>query len=127
MARWPMGCALATLLVAAPADAQVAVQRTRFALPSSNGHGAIVVALDDADPARRRKLVHFREHVFSAEEPVIDENGDDVWDGAGFGAVYTRDLVFDAFFGLRGESGNLWLPSVPVDLDASGYADWAGG
>ena len=109
--------------VASSARAQVAVQRTRFELPSSNGHGAIVVHLDDADPARARRITHFREHLFAVEEPVIDGNGDEVWGGTDFEAVYTRDLVYDAYFGLRGTAGNLWMPSQPADLDASGYVE----
>ncbi|HWB75621.1 MAG TPA: hypothetical protein VG755_11720, partial [Nannocystaceae bacterium] len=105
---------VATLLPGS-ALAQVAVQRTRFDLPSSNGHGAIVVALDE------QRVTQLREHVYSAEEPLLDARGSEVWNGSGFSAVHTRDLLYDAYFGLRGASGSTWLSSVPADLDASGY------
>jgi hypothetical protein len=107
-----------------PALAQVAVERTRFELPSSNGHGAIVVHLDDADPGRARRVTHFREHLFAVEEPVLDENGDEVWNGTDFAAVYTRDLLYDAYFGLRSGGDQRWLPDAAADLDASGYVGW---
>jgi hypothetical protein len=110
-----------------PAFGQVAVERTRFELPSSNGHGAIVVHLDDADPGRARKATHFREHLFAVEEPVIDANGDEVWNGSDFAAVYTRDLLYDAYFGLRSAGDQRWLPAVGADLDASGYVGWTAG
>jgi hypothetical protein len=103
------------------ARAEVPVQRTRFQIPSSNGFGAILLDLQQA------KLTHFREHVFATEEPVIDQNGNDVWGGNGFLAVHTRDLLFDTYFGLRPPEGQRWLTSVPVDLDASGYAAWTQG
>lgn len=103
------------------ARAQVPVQRTRFELPSSNGHGAIVVALDHADPARARRVVQLREHPYSAEEPVLDAAMAEVWNGSGFAAVHTRDVLYDAYFGLRGPGGSVWLPDAAIDLDASGY------
>src|SRR5690606_22082616 len=62
-----------------------------------------------------------------AEEPLLDERGDEVWNGSDFSAAYTRDLLYDAYFGLRDDSGQAWLPSLPVDLDASGYAGWQEG
>ncbi|MCX4247814.1 glycoside hydrolase family 15 protein [Paraliomyxa miuraensis] len=107
--------------------AQVPVQRTRYQLPASNGYGAIIVNLDDQNPAQSRRMVHFREHLFAAEEPVIDDMGNEVWNGSDFAAVYTRDLLYDAYFGLRDGNGQAWLPSLPVDLDASGYASWQAG
>src|SRR5688572_22361876 len=103
------------------AVAQVAVQRTRFELPSSNGHGAILVALDHGDPSRARRVLQFREHPYAAEEPLLDARGEEVWIGSGFGAVHTRDLLYDAYFGLRGPAGATWLPTQPADLDGSGY------
>lgn len=118
MSRW-IGIAVALLLSASPAlvRAQAAVQRTRYALPSSNGHGAIVVDL--ADPAKR--VVQFREHPFAAEEFALSAGGEEIWNGSGFYVVHTRDLLFDAYFGLRGPAGSTWLPAAPIDLDASGY------
>ena len=124
------GAAVAILLglcVPAMAQAQVAVSRTRFDLPASNGHGVILVPLDHSDPGRARRITEFREHSFAAEEPVIDENGDEVWGGSDFEAIYTRDLLYDAYFGLRGPDGQLWLPTVGADLDTSGYLGWTDG
>ncbi|HET6584351.1 MAG TPA: hypothetical protein VFG69_12905, partial [Nannocystaceae bacterium] len=113
-----VGIAVASL-AGAPVLAAVAVQRTRFELPSSNGHGAIVVDLDDV-----RRITQLREHSFSAEEPQLDENGAEIWNGSGFAAVYTRDVLYDAYFGLRGPAGATWLPNVESDRDASGYLGW---
>lgn len=119
--------ALTLALAAASASAQAPVQRTRYELPVSNGYGALILDLDSADPGQSRRLVHFREHLFAAEEPLLDERGDEVWNGSDFSAAYTRDLLYDAYFGLRDDSGQAWLPSLPVDLDASGYAGWQEG
>lgn len=118
---------VATALAASPALAQEPVQRTRFELPASNGYGALILDLDDANPAQSRRLVHFREHLFAAEEPQLDAAGNEVWNGSDFAATYTRDLLYDAYFGLRDQNGQAWLPSVPVDLDRSGYAGWQEG
>lgn len=120
-----VGIGLATIVT--EAQAQVAVQRTRFELPSSNGHGAIILNLSAIDPGQSRRLTHFREHLYAAEEPQLDEFGNEVWNGSDFAAVYTRDLLFDAYFGLRDGDGQAWLTTVPVDLDASGYAGWEAG
>jgi hypothetical protein len=95
-------------------------QRTRFELPSSNGYGVVLLDLQTA------RLTQFREHVFASEEPVIDDAGADVWDGGQFAAVHTRDLLFDAYFGVRAEGEQMWLTDAPVDLEASGYADGSG-
>ncbi|MEX1362736.1 MAG: glycoside hydrolase family 15 protein [Nannocystaceae bacterium] len=118
---------MATALAASPALAQEPVQRTRFELPASNGYGALILDLDDANPAQSRRLVHFREHLFAAEEPQLDAAGNEVWNGSDFAATYTRDLLYDAYFGLRDQNGQAWLPSVPVDFDRSGYAGWQEG
>ena len=112
---------LCLLTSGSAARAEVPVQRTRFQVPSSNGHGAVLLDLQAA------KLTHFREHLFATEEPVIDQNGNDVWDGGGFASVHTRDLLWDAYFGLRGPDGQRWLTDEPVDFDASGYAPWTAG
>lgn len=104
------------LLVCLGPEAKAAeIQRTRYQLPVSNGHGAAIIDLEHA------RVDHFREHLFAAEEPVLDAEGEEVWDGSQFAAVYTRDLVFDTYFGLRIEGDQFWLPTRPVDYDASGY------
>ncbi|WP_437600652.1 glycoside hydrolase family 15 protein [Sorangium sp. So ce590] len=113
----------AAAAVAAPgaARAEVPVQRTFFRLPSSNGFGAVLLDLNQA------RLTHFREHLFATEEPLLDERGEEVWIGNQPQAVPTRDLLYDAYFGLRSEGRQRWLTEVPVDLDASGYAGWTDG
>lgn len=116
-----MAAAAGLLLLPVSAHAQEPVSRTRFELPVSNGHGAVLVHVDDANPSRAHRATHFREHLFAAEEPVIDANGDEVWGGNDFEAIYTRDLLYDAYFGLRSGGTQRWLPSTDVDLDASGY------
>lgn len=108
------------------AHAQVAPQRTRYQLPAANGHGAIVVDLGDTNPGFARRVTHFREHLYAVEEPLIDAQGDEVWNGSDFAAVYTRDLLYDAYFGLRDQNGQRWLTEVPADEDASGYQSWDG-
>ena len=50
-----------------------------------------------------------------------------VWNGNQPAVVKTRDLLYDAYFGLRSGGTQRWLTTVPVDLDASGYAPWAPG
>lgn len=120
-------CSLLALAAAGPARAQEPVQRTRFELPASNGYGAIILDLDSADPGQSRRLVHFREHLYAVEEPLLDDAGNEIWNGNGFAAAYTRDLLYDAYFGLRDQNGQTWLPTLPVDLDASGYAGWQEG
>lgn len=112
--------ALALTLLPIVAEAAPPPQRTRFELPSSNGFGAILLDLKQA------RLTQFREHVFAAEEPVIDAQGNDVWDGGQFASVHTRDLLFDAYFGVRAAGEQFWLTSAPVDEDASGYVPGTG-
>ena len=108
-----------------PALAAPAPQRTRFELPSANGYGAILLDL------KQRRLTQFREHLFAAEEPVIDGEGKELWDGEQFATVHTRDLLFDLYFGVRADGQQQWLTEVAVDEDASGYlgldANQAGG
>lgn len=111
---------LALLAASAPASAAVTPTRTRFAVPSANGHAAIVVDLD-----QQRRIVQFREHVYAAEEPVLDAGYQEVWNGSGFAAVHTRDVLFDSYFGLRSAAGSTWLPAQPIDADASGYVGLA--
>jgi len=116
MRAWLPISLVSTAFVCATASARVPVQRTRFELPSSNGHGAIIFELDDA-----RRITQFREHPYAVEEPQLDPDGEEIWNGSGFAAVHTRDLLFDAYFGVRTTDGAVWLPSTPADLDASGY------
>ncbi|MCC6558480.1 MAG: glycosyl hydrolase [Polyangiaceae bacterium] len=115
------GLALGALAAAGAASAEVPVQRTRFQLPASNGFGAALLDLSQA------RLTHFREHLFATEEPQLDGAGNEVWIGNQPQAVKTRDLLYDAYFGLRSGGTQRWLTSIPVDLDASGYAPYAGG
>ncbi len=103
---------------ASRAWAAPAPQRTRFELPSTNGHGAILVDL------KQRRVTQFREHLFAAEEPVLDSEGKDVWDGEQFATVHTRDLLFDTYFGVRAEGQQQWLSKAGLDEDASGYLGW---
>lgn len=107
--------ALAGLLLAVPEVSAAEIQRTRFELPVANGHTAAIVDLQAG------RVNHFREHLFAAEEPLLDAEGEEVWDGGQFAAVYTRDLVYDTYFGLRLAGEQFWLPDRPVDYDASGY------
>ncbi len=103
-------------LASTPSFANAAPTRTRFELPAANGYSALLV---DLQAGRATQL---REHLFAAEEPQLDAEGEEIWDGSQFAAVYTRDLLYDAYFGLRTADSQFWLPSLPVDLDASGYA-----
>ncbi|WP_426734896.1 glycoside hydrolase family 15 protein [Myxococcus faecalis] len=103
------------------ARAEVAVQRTFTKLASSNGHGAVMLDLE------QKKVSHFREHLFATEEPVIDGVGNDVFVRGQPQVVHARDVLFDAFFGLRSGGSQRWLSAQDVDLDASGYAPWATG
>ncbi len=113
-----LGPILGPVLPAGTAAAAPAPQRTRFELPSSNGHGVIVLDL------KQRRLTQLREHLFAAEEPVLDAEGKEVWDGEQFATVHTRDLVFDAYFGVRADGQQQWLTGATVDEDASGYLPW---
>ena len=105
----------------ASARAEVPVQQTFFTLPSSNGHTAILVDLQAG------KMTHFREHLFAAEEPLLDGAGNEVWNGNQPQMVKSRDLVYDVYFGLRAGGDQRWLPGIPADLSQSGYAGYAAG
>lgn len=106
---------------ATQAHAGTPVQQTFFRLASSNGHGAILLDLQQA------RLTHFREHLFATEEPVLDSGGSEVWVGNQLQVVHARDLLFDAYFGVRANGSQGWLTAAPVDLAASGFAPWEAG
>lgn len=108
MRTWPMA-----LLVANLALAQSSPSRSFFSLSSSNGHGAVMV------DARAGKAVHFREHLAATEEPQLDAMGHEVWVGNQPQVVKSRDLLFDAYFGVRASGAQQWLTAPP---DGSGYA-----
>ncbi|MFP2927780.1 glycoside hydrolase family 15 protein [Pyxidicoccus sp. 3LG] len=118
--RVPLFLALCCAL-APSARAEVDVQRTFLRLSSSNGHGAAMLDLE------QKKVTHFREHLFATEEPVIDPAGADVFERGQPKVVHSRDLLFDAFFGLRSGGTQRWLNTQPADLEASGYAPWGAG
>jgi MYXO-CTERM domain-containing protein len=104
------------LLLALPIGARAAEpHRSWSQLPSSNGWGAVVVDFDQA------RATHWRDHLFATEEPRWDEAGDEIWIDDQPQSVWTRDLLFDAYFGLRAGGTQQWLTSLPVDLDASGW------
>ncbi len=119
MRTLPLACLFALLPVVAAA--QVPVERSFTRLPSSNGRTAILVELPEA------KLTHFREHLFATEEPLLDADGNEVWSGNQPQVVKTRDLLYDAYFGLRSDGTQRWLAGQPVQLDASGYVPWEEG
>ena len=89
--------------------------RSWYDLPSSNGYGAVVVDLQQG------RAHHLRDHLFATEEPRWDASGDEVWTNNHPEVVWSRDLLYDAFFGLSVDGASSWLTSHPVDLDASGY------
>jgi uncharacterized protein (TIGR03382 family) len=109
----PLVMRLALLcLIPATALAQAVPARSFFSLPSSNGHGAVMV------DARTAKVVHFREHLPATEEPQLDAQGREVWVGNQPQMVPSRDLLFDAYFGLRAGGTQQWLSQAP---SSSGY------
>ncbi len=116
--RWRWLWALC--LVGGAARGEAPVTRSVTRLPVSNGHGAALLDLSTA------RVTHFREHLFATEEPLLDAAGDEQWQGSTPLAVPTRDLLFDAYFGLRVAGAQSWNTGLPVDLDASGYAPGSG-
>lgn len=91
------------------------VPRSFFQLPSSNGRGAVVVDLQAG------RATQFREHLFSSEEPLLDVGGNEVWSGGKPQTVSTRDLLHDAYWGVRAFGSQRWLTTIPPNLDQSGY------
>lgn len=111
--------ALVLALVPLAAAAQT---RSWTELPSANGYTGVVVDLAQA------KVHHFRDHLFATEEPRREADGAETWAPTEPGGscfqpqpVFTRDLLYDAYFGLAAGGTSTWLQSRPVDLDASGY------
>lgn len=109
------------LLVPVSALAGPEYPRSFYDLPSSNGYGAVVVDFEQA------RAHHWRDHLFATEEPQYDTDGNELWQGEQPQAVHTRDLLFDAYFGLRVQGDAFWLAEQDVDLDASGWGDVGGG
>lgn len=113
------------LVGAGAARAEVPITRTVRFLPVSNGFGAVVLDLDS------RRVTHFREHLFATEEPRLNEHGKELWQDGKPQDVPTRDLLYDAYFGLRVGSVQGWLTNDPVVAADSGYAayevGWRGG
>ena len=100
------------LFLSLPAFAQQIPARSFFDLPSSNGHGAVMV------DTRTGRLTHFREHLPATEEPQLDALGMDAWNGNQPLSVKSRDLLFDAYFGLRVNGQQRWLDSTTVTNSA---------
>ncbi|MBS1150954.1 MAG: glucosyl hydrolase family protein [Myxococcaceae bacterium] len=105
----------ASLLLLLALNAEAQVQRTFVTLPSSNGHGAVMADVSSA------KVVHFRERLPATEEHELDAQGNDLFVGNQPQVVKTRDLLFDAYLGLRVAGQQRWLSTVPADVPASGY------
>lgn len=113
-------------LCGGPARAAPVPQRTFHELPSSNGHGAVMLDL------AKKRLTHFREHLYATEEPQLDASGNEIFSGTPTAVpqvISTRDLLYDAYFGLRANGGQQWLTSdaAAVDADASGFLAWGAG
>jgi hypothetical protein len=111
----PSGLLLIAVLANAP------VQSAFQTLPSSNGQTAIVVDVLTG------KLTHFRDQLFATEEPLLDAAGKEVWVGNQPQAVKSRDLLYDAYLGLRSDGAQRWLTTVPTIVDRRGYAPWKTG
>lgn len=105
---------LLLLFLSLPAFAQQIPPRSFFDLSSSNGHGAVMV------DTRTGRLVHFRERLPATEEPQLDAQGNERWIGNQPQMVKSRDLLFDAYFGLRAGGQQRWLDATTVTN--SGYA-----
>ncbi len=101
-----------------PALAQIVPARSFYDLPSSNGHAAVMV------DGRTGKLVHFREHLPATEEFELDSSGNQVWVGNQQQVITTRDLLFDAYFGVRVGGQQRWLDGT--QLVTNGYAPGSG-
>ncbi|MDP2274696.1 MAG: glycosyl hydrolase [Archangium sp.] len=109
---------LLALVLPVQAFAQQIPPRSFFDLPSSNGHGAVMV------DTRTGRLIHFREHLPATEEPELDAMGNERWIGNQPQWVKSRDLLFDAYFGIRVGGQQRWLDGATVT--ASSYAPGTG-
>lgn len=107
--------------------AQPTPTRTFFSLSSSNGHGAVMVDVTTS------KVVHLREHLPATEEPQLDAMGMEVWVGNQPQMVKTRDVLYDAYFGVRAGGQQRWLNgralsgyvnAMPGISGGSGIIDW---
>lgn len=87
--------------------------RSFYTLPSANGHAAVMADTQTA------KIIHFRERMPATEEPELDAARNPIFDGNQPRIIKTRNLLFDAYFGVRTGSGQRWLQNVPVT--SSGY------
>ena len=76
------------------AFAQVQPKQALTRLPVSNGFSVAVYDLAQA------KLSTFREHVYQQES---------------LNGPRTKDVAFDAYFGIRSQNGSQWLNSLPID------------
>ncbi|MEI8254702.1 MAG: alpha-amylase family glycosyl hydrolase [Deltaproteobacteria bacterium] len=86
--------AAASLALSVPHTSHATGPHRSFAqLPTGNGYG---LALYDAATAR---LTTFTEHPYAQRSP----------------SEQTRDLAYDAYFGVRASGGSAWLGEVPVD------------
>lgn len=103
-----MRLTLFVLALPCVAFAEPTPTRTFFSLSSSNGHGAVMV------DTRTSKVVHFREHLPATEEPQFDAMGREVWVGNEPQVVKTRDVLFDAYFGLRAGGQQRWVTGAPA-------------
>jgi len=111
MRRFPALLALALVPTAHAAEPH----RSFDDLPSSNGWGAVVVDFNQG------RAHHWRDHLFATEEPRWDAEGNEVWSNNLPEDVAARDLLFDAYFGLRVGGEQQWLTDQPVDFESSGW------
>lgn len=81
------------------ADAQPHFSYPR--LVSSNGHGVIVFTSDATE--NRGRLDVFGDHLYQQPSPAAEP---------------TRNLLYDAYFGLRTGGGSAWLNTVPAGFGA---------
>ncbi len=87
--------------------------RTFYTLPASNGFGTVL-----AD-TRAAKVTVFRERPPAIEELELDASGNVVFDGVQPKVIRTRNLLFDAYFGIRANGAQRWLRDLTPT--SSGY------